>query len=131
MADWYGGGGGANFSHPKNEDFMNDDDDHDDDVNNMEHEISEWLKFKNETNALNIDEDVGSTGKSMWDETYSNPVQVPIGLVTRACAKKFKDVLIGLIQATWSQAIAWRPIEGITSDNQPNKCVIQVLEETE
>ena len=71
------------------------------------------------------------TGKSMWDETYSDPIQVPIGPVTRAHAKKFKDALMGLIRATWSQAIAWRPIEGITSDNQPNKCVIQVLEETE
>ncbi|GMN48100.1 hypothetical protein TIFTF001_017285 [Ficus carica] len=77
------------------------------------------------------DEDVGSTSKSMWDETYSDPIQVPIGPVTRARTKKFKDALIGLIRATWSQAIAWRPIEGITSDNQPNKCVIQVLEETE
>ncbi|GMN58166.1 hypothetical protein TIFTF001_027262 [Ficus carica] len=67
----------------------------------------------------------------MWDETYSDPIQVSIGSVTRAGAKKFKDALIGLTRATWSQAIAWRPIEGITSDNQPNKCVIQVLEETE
>ena len=74
------------------------------------------------------DEDVGSKSKSTWDETYSDPIQVPIGPVTNARAKKFKDALIGLIQATWSQAIAWRPIEGITSDNQPNKSVIQVLE---
>ncbi|GMN70665.1 hypothetical protein TIFTF001_039707 [Ficus carica] len=49
----------------------------------------------------------------------------------RALVKKFKDALNGLIRATWSQAIAWRPIEGITSDDWPNKCVIQVLEETE
>ena len=74
------------------------------------------------------DKDFGSTGKSMWDETYSDPIQVSIGPVTRARAKKFKDALIGLIQATWSQAIALRPIEGITCGNQPNKCVIQVLE---
>ncbi|GMN24395.1 hypothetical protein TIFTF001_049134 [Ficus carica] len=38
---------------------------------------------------------------------------------------------MGLIRASWSQAIAWRPIEGITSDNQHNKCVIQVIEETQ
>ena len=71
------------------------------------------------------------TGKRTWDETYSDPIVVPIGPVTRARAKKFKDALMGLIRATWSQAIAWRPIEGITSVGQPNKCVIQVLEETE
>ncbi|GMN21120.1 hypothetical protein TIFTF001_045438 [Ficus carica] len=56
----------------------------------------------------------------MWDEIYSYPIQVPIGPVTRARAKKLKDALIGLIRATWSQAIAWRPIKGITGDNQPN-----------
>ena len=67
----------------------------------------------------------------MWVETYSDPIQVPIGPVIRARAKKFKDPLIGLIRATWCHAIAWRPIEGITSDNQHKKSVIQVLEETE
>ncbi|GMN48249.1 hypothetical protein TIFTF001_017440 [Ficus carica] len=77
------------------------------------------------------DEDVSSKGTSTWDEAYLDPVQVPVGPVTRARAKKFKDALNGLIRATWSQAIVWRPIEGITSDDKPNKCVIQVLEETE
>ncbi|GMN46231.1 hypothetical protein TIFTF001_015422 [Ficus carica] len=76
------------------------------------------------------DEDV-VTGRSKWDETYLDPILVPIGPVTRARAKKLKDALMGLIRATWSQAIAWRPIEGITSDNQHNKCVIQVIEETQ
>ena len=82
-----------------------------------------------ESNAY-LDEDFGSIGKSSWHEAFSDPIQVPIGPVTRARAKKFKDALSGLIQATWSQAIAWRPIEGITCDNQPNKCMIQVLEGT-
>uniref|UniRef100_A0A2N9I7I7 Retrotransposon gag domain-containing protein n=1 Tax=Fagus sylvatica TaxID=28930 RepID=A0A2N9I7I7_FAGSY len=36
-------------------------------------------------------------------------VQVPIGPVTRARAKKFKDVLNGLIQELWAQANSWRP----------------------
>ncbi|GMN70334.1 hypothetical protein TIFTF001_039377 [Ficus carica] len=63
----------------------------------------------------------------MWDETYSDPILVPLGSVTRARAKKFKDAFMGLIRASWSQAIAWRPIEGIISDNQHNKCVIQLL----
>ena len=43
----------------------------------------------------NCDEDFGSTSKSTWDETYSDPIQVPIGPVTRARVKKFKDALIG------------------------------------
>ena len=76
------------------------------------------------------DEDFDNTSKSTWDETYSDPIQVPIGLVTRAHAKKFKDALIEQIQVTWSQAIALRPNEGITRDNQTNKCMIQVLEES-
>ena len=71
------------------------------------------------------------TRKATWDETYSDPILVPTGPVTRARAKKFKDALMGLIRATWSQAIVWRPIEGITSNDQPIKCVIQVLEATE
>ena len=91
-----------------------------------------FIKFKNDRLQDKFtDEDVSSTGKSTWDETYSDPIQVPIGSVTRARVKKFKDAFSGLIQATWSQAIAWRPIEGITCDNQPNKYVIQVLEGTE
>ena len=77
-----------------------------------------------------IDENV-VTGKSTWDQTYSDPILVPIGPVTSARAKKFKDALMGLIRASWSQAIAWRPIEGIKSDNQHNKCLIQVIDETQ
>ncbi|GMN58163.1 hypothetical protein TIFTF001_027259 [Ficus carica] len=92
-------------------------------------ELTQSLKMLEQ--RMSLHEDVGSTGKSTWDEAYSDPVQVPIGPITRARAKKFKDALNGLIQATWSQAIAWRSIEGITSDDRPNKCVIQVLEETE
>ena len=37
------------------------------------------------------------TRKATWDETYSDPILVPTGLVTRARAKKFKDALMGLI----------------------------------
>jgi hypothetical protein len=43
-----------------------------------------------------IDGDQGTTSKDL--------VQVPIGPVTRARAKKFKDVLNGLIQELWAQA---------------------------
>ena len=61
---------------------------------------------------------------SMREEEYSNPIQVPVGPITRARAKKFKEALNGLIQATWAQSNLWRPVEGIAHD----KCMIQVLE---
>ena len=62
--------------------------------------------------------------QNTWDETYSDPMQVPVGLVTRARVKKFKEALNGLIQATWAQSNSWRPVEGIAYD----KCMIQALE---
>ena len=52
---------------------------------------------------LLTDGDQGTASKDL--------VQVPIGPVTRAQAKKFKDVLNGLIQELWAQANSWRPIE--------------------
>jgi hypothetical protein len=55
-------------------------------------------------------------------------VQVPIGPVTRARAKKFKDVLNGLIQELWAQAILWRPIEHDPRGQQRTVTLIQVLE---
>jgi hypothetical protein len=55
-------------------------------------------------------------------------VQVPIGPVTRARAKKFKDVLNGLIQELWAQANSWRPIEDDPRGQQRIVTLIQVLE---
>ena len=55
-------------------------------------------------------------------------VQVPIGLVMRAQAKKFKDVLNGLIQELWAQANSWRPIEHDPCGQQKIVTLIQVLE---
>ena len=68
---------------------------------------------------------------SMWDEIYSDPIQVPIKPVIRARAKKFKEALNGLIQAIWAQSNSWSPIEGIAHDSQITKCVIQALEVSE
>ncbi|GMN74506.1 hypothetical protein TIFTF001_052389, partial [Ficus carica] len=68
------------------------------------HEAEDYEEFK-EGGArvdLRLDENV-VTGKSTWDETYSDAILVPIGPVTRARAKKFKDALMGLIRASWSQ----------------------------
>jgi hypothetical protein len=50
------------------------------------------------------------------------------GPVTRARAKKFKDVLNGLIQELWAQANSWRPIEHDPRGQQRIVTLIQVLE---
>ena len=59
------------------------------------------------------DEIKDKTITSTWDEAYSDPIQVPVGAITRARTKKFKEALNGLIQATWAQSNSWRPVEGI------------------
>ena len=61
---------------------------------------------------------------STWDESFSDPIQVFVGPITRARAKKFQEALNGLIQATWAQSNSLGPIEGIAHD----KCMIQALE---
>jgi hypothetical protein len=66
------------------------------------------------------DGDQGTTSKDL--------IQVPIGPVTRARAKKFKDVLNGLIQELWAQANSWRPIEHDPQRQQRIVTLIQVLE---
>jgi hypothetical protein len=68
----------------------------------------------------NPDGDQGTTLKDLN--------QVPIGPVTRARAKKFKDVLNGLIQELWAQANSWRPIEHDPQWQQRIVTLIQVLE---
>jgi hypothetical protein len=70
--------------------------------------------------GLTVDGDQGTTSKDL--------VQVPIGPVTRARAKKFKDVLNGLIQELWAQANLWRPIEHDPRGQQRIITLIQVLE---
>jgi hypothetical protein len=60
--------------------------------------------------------------------TLKDLAQVPIGLVTRARAMKFKDVLNGLIQELWAQANSWRPIEHDPRGQQRILTLIQVLE---
>jgi hypothetical protein len=67
-----------------------------------------------------FDGDQGTASKDL--------VQVPIGPVTRARAKKFKDVLNGLIQELWAQANSGRPIEHDPRGQQRIVTLIQVLE---
>ena len=57
------------------------------------------------------DEIKDKTITSTWDEAYSDPIQVPVGPVTRARAKKLKEALNGLIQATWAQSNSWGPLK--------------------
>jgi hypothetical protein len=67
-----------------------------------------------------LDGDQGTTSKDL--------IQVPIGPATRARAKKFKDVLNGLIQELWAQANSLRPIEHDPQGQQRIITLIQVLE---
>jgi hypothetical protein len=60
--------------------------------------------------------------------TLKDLAQVPIRPVTRARAKKFKDVLNGFIQELWSQANSWRPIKHDLHGQQRIVTLIQVLE---
>ncbi|KAK0578166.1 hypothetical protein LWI29_006167 [Acer saccharum] len=69
------------------------------------------------------DENVASTRS--WN---ADPIQVLIGPVTRARAKKFQNALSGLIQGIWAQESTWRPIEGDKRNLQPITNMIQVQE---
>ncbi|KAH9792663.1 hypothetical protein KPL71_004221 [Citrus sinensis] len=64
-------------------------------------DVGDDLRTKSLQNDGN-DEIKDKTITSTWDEAYSNPIEVLVGPVTRARAKKFKKVLNGLIQATWA-----------------------------
>jgi hypothetical protein len=73
---------------------------------------------------------ITSNGLSDGDQGTASKdlVQVPIGPVTRARAKKFNDVLSRLIQELWAQANLWRPIEHDPRGQQRIITLIQVLE---
>jgi hypothetical protein len=68
---------------------------------------------------ISSDGDQGTASKDL--------VQVPIGPVTRARAKKFNDVLNELIQELWAQANSWRPNEHDPRGQQRIVTLIQVL----
>ncbi|GKV07012.1 hypothetical protein SLEP1_g18825 [Rubroshorea leprosula] len=61
--------------------------------------------------------------------TVKDSIQVPVGPVTRARAKKFKEALNELIREIWTQANSWKPIEGSPCEPQNYVSLIQVLEE--
>ena len=58
----------------------------------------------------------------------ADPIQVLIGPVTRARAKKFQNALSGLIRGIWAQASTLRPIDGDERNLQPLTSMIQVQE---
>ena len=66
--------------------------------------------------------DEGTTNK--WN---ADPIQVPIALVTRARAKKFKGILNGLIQNIWVEVNSWRPKEDAPRVPQGWISMIQAL----
>uniref|UniRef100_A0A2N9IHP7 Reverse transcriptase domain-containing protein n=1 Tax=Fagus sylvatica TaxID=28930 RepID=A0A2N9IHP7_FAGSY len=95
---------------------------------NMPHkptrDVASW--FLNPEIGANPFQEEGNDGDQ--GTTSKDLVQVPIGPVTRARAKKFKDVLNGLIQELWAQANSWRPIGHDPPGQQRIITLIQVLE---
>ncbi|PON48540.1 hypothetical protein PanWU01x14_236470 [Parasponia andersonii] len=69
----------------------------------------------------NPDEDMTST--NAWS---TDPIQVSIGPLTRAHAKRFKNALSGLVQNIRAQACTWRPVGGDEWISKPITSLIQV-----
>lgn len=63
-----------------------------------------WLSKASVISTPSTPADEGTTNK--WN---ADPIQVPIALVTRARAKKFKGTLNGLIQNIWVEGIRGGP----------------------
>ena len=58
----------------------------------------------------------------------ADPVQVPIGPVTRARAKRFKESLYGLIQHIWAKDHLCGPNDNSKCDLQGVVSMIQAVE---
>ncbi|KAL3616115.1 hypothetical protein CASFOL_040409 [Castilleja foliolosa] len=58
-------------------------------------------------NAQGSSNDAAQAQGSSW---MQDPVHVPVGPITRARAKKFKESLMGLIQEVWAQELLKKPI---------------------
>ena len=71
--------------------------------------------------------------KVTFDEGTTNnwsvdPIQVPIGSVTRARAKRFKETLNVLIQCIWVEESLWRSKRDAKSVLQDWLSVVQAVE---
>ena len=53
--------------------------------------------------------DGGMESSNAWK--VADPIQVPVGPITRARAKKFKEALNGLIYEIWNQVNLCKPID--------------------
>ena len=58
--------------------------------------------------------------------TCLDPVKVPVGLITRSCAKKSKDSLMALVRVVQDQEGTFKFIEGVELERQPMKTLIYV-----
>ena len=54
-----------------------------------------------------------SLDESQRKKNWADPIQVPIGPVTRARAKRFKEGLNGLIQFSWIENNSGRLSQGV------------------
>ncbi|PON75310.1 hypothetical protein PanWU01x14_042770 [Parasponia andersonii] len=68
---------------------------------------------------------IDMTSMNAWS---ADPIQVPIGPLIRAHAKRLKNALSGLIQDIIAQACTWRPIDGDERISKPITSLIQVQE---
>ena len=64
----------------------------------------------------------------MTKEWNTNPIQVPIGPVTKAQAKKLKKTFNGLIQNIWVEVNLWRTKEDAPCVPQAWISMIQAFE---
>ncbi|RVW87093.1 hypothetical protein CK203_048335 [Vitis vinifera] len=74
------------------------------------------------TNPFQEEGNEGMTNK--WNAT---PIQVLVGPVTRARAKKFKETLNGLIQNIWAKMNSWRPKKDVSRVPQGSISMIQAF----
>ena len=67
---------------------------------------------------------IGTIADANQSTTPKEPIQVPIGPITRARAKKFKEALHGLIQHVCEETNKWRPA---MSHNQAQGSLITLI----
>ncbi|GMN59289.1 hypothetical protein TIFTF001_028389 [Ficus carica] len=71
---------------------------------------------------------IGVTGLSMANKWIVDPIHVPIGPVTRARTRRFKETLNGLIQIIWTEVNLCRPKGDVPRVPQGWISMIQALE---
>ena len=82
-----------------------------------------WLSKASVISTPSTPADEGTANK--WN---ANPIQVLVGLFTRAQAKMFKETLNELIQNIWAEVNSWRPKEDAPRVPQSWISMIQAFE---